>query len=56
MDSCPHAVAVAEIYHWKMTEADLERYTADAAVAARRPNFYVYDKTLPEYEGLEIAP
>lgn len=56
VDSCPHAVAVAEIYHWKMTEADLERYTADAAVAARRPNFYVYDKTLPEYEGLEIAP
>ena len=56
VDSCPHAVAVENIFHWKMTEADIARYTADATVAARRPNFYVYDKTLPEYEGLEIAP
>lgn len=56
VDSCPHAVAVDNIFHWKMTETDLATYTADPAVAARRPNFYVYDKTLPEYEGIEIAP
>lgn len=56
VDSCPHAVAVENIFHWKMTEADIARYTADPVVAARRPNFYVYDKTLPVYEGLEIAP
>lgn len=56
VDSCPHAVSVENIFHWKMTEADLETYTADPTVAARRPNFYVYDKTLPIYEGIEIAP
>lgn len=56
VDSCPHAVSVENIFHWKMTDADLEKYTADPTVAARRPNFYVYDKTLPIYEGIEIAP
>ena len=56
VDSCPHAVKVGDIAHWKMTDTDLETYTADPTVAARRPNFYVYDKTLPEYEGIEIAP
>lgn len=56
VDSCPHAVSVDNIFHWKMTEADLEIYTADPTVAGRRPNFYVYDKTLPIYEGIEIAP
>lgn len=56
VDSCPHAVSVENVFHWKMTDADLARYTADPAVAARRPNFYVYDKTLSQYEGLEIAP
>lgn len=56
VDSCPHAVSVDGIAHWKMTDADLEKYTADPTVAGRRPNFYVYDKTLPIYEGIEIAP
>ena len=56
VDSCPTAVKVEGIKHFKMTDSDLEVYTNDAAVAARRPNFYVYDKTLPEYEGIEIAP
>lgn len=56
VDSCPHAVSVENIFHWKMTEADLAAYTADPTVAGRRPNFYVYDKTLPIYEGIEIAP
>lgn len=56
VDSCPHAVSVENIFHWKMTESDLEKYTADPTVAGRRPNFYVYDKTLPDYEGIEIAP
>lgn len=56
VDSCPHAVSVENIFHWKMTEADLAVYTADPTVAGRRPNFYVYDKTLPIYEGIEIAP
>jgi hypothetical protein len=56
VDSCPHAVSVENIFHWKMTDADLEVYTADPTVAGRRPNFYVYDKTLPIYDGIEIAP
>lgn len=56
VDSCPHAVSVENIFHWKMTESDLAVYTADPTVAGRRPNFYVYDKTLPIYEEIEIAP
>lgn len=56
VDSCPTAVKVDGVDHSKMTESDLELYTKDETVAARRPNFYVYDQTLPEYEGIEIAP
>lgn len=56
VDSCPTAVKVDGVDHSKMTDSDLAVYTEDKTVAARRPNFYVYDKTLPEYEGIEIAP
>lgn len=56
VDSTPTAVSVQGVRHGKMTETDLQTYTNDETVAARRPNFYVYDKTLPEYEGIEIAP
>lgn len=54
VDSCPVAVSVENIYHWKMTDTELQLYTD--GVAWRKPNFYNYDKTLPEYEGIEIAP
>lgn len=56
VDSCPTAVSVEGVDHSKMTEADLVVYTNDPGVVDRRPNFYVYDKTLPEYVGLDIAP
>ncbi len=54
LDSCPVAVKIEGIYHWKMTDTDLKTYTD--GVAWRKPNFYTYDKTLPEYEPIEIAP
>ena len=56
VDSTPTAVSVTGVNHGKMTESDIQKYTQDPTVAGRRPNFYVYDKTLPEYEGIEIAP
>ena len=55
VDSTPTAVVLTEIDHGKMTEADLKTYTEHGGVVNRRPNFYVYDKTLPEYQDIEIA-
>lgn len=55
VDSCPVAVKVERVYHGKMTESDLLVYTNHEGVVHRRPNFYIYDHTLPEYEGIEIA-
>ncbi len=56
VDSCPVAVTVAGVNQSKMTESDLQTYTNDPGVVNRRPNFYVYDHDLPEYEGLDIVP
>ena len=55
VDSCPASVKVASVNHAKMTDADLVVYTNDPGVINRRPNFYVYDKTLPEYQDIQIA-
>ena len=55
VDSCPVAVKVEEVFHGKMTDSDLVVYTTNETVANRRPNFYVYDKTLPEYQDINIA-
>ena len=56
VDSCPRAIVVSGVDAAKMTESDLKTYTNDSRVTARRPNYYVYDSTLPEYVGIEIAP
>lgn len=56
VDSCPTRVKREDVFHGKMTDSDLVVYTNDPGVIDRRPNFYVYDKTLPAYEGIEIAP
>lgn len=56
VDSCPVAVKDSRVFHGKMTESDLVVYTNNEGVIHRRPNFYVYDKTLPEYEDINIAP
>lgn len=54
VDSCPVAVTIDGVYHWKMTDTDLKTYTD--GVSWRKINFYTYDKTLPEYQDIEIAP
>ena len=54
VDSCPASVSVENVFHWKMTDTDLETYTQ--GVSWRKINYYTYDKTLPEYEGITIAP
>ncbi len=56
VDSCPVAVRVDGVDHGKMTERDLQTYTNAEGVVTRRPNFYVYDHTLPEYQDIPIAP
>lgn len=56
MDASPVAVKVENIDHARMTESDLRIYTEDPEVARRRPNYYVYDKNLPEYAQIVIAP
>lgn len=56
LDSC-HAKFKPEGFDFaKMTDSDLEWYTTHPNVISRRPNYYTYDKTLPEYEGINIAP
>lgn len=54
VDSCPASVQVDGVSHWKMTDTDLQTYTD--GVSWRKINYYTYDKTLPEYEGIVIAP
>ena len=54
VDSCPVAVTVEGVFHGKMTDTDLQAYTE--GVSWRKVNFYTYDKTLPAYEGIGIAP
>ena len=53
IDAIPHQVTDME--HFKMTESVIVAYTNNPAVARRRPNYYVYDHTLPEYQNIEIA-
>ncbi len=55
VDSTPRGVSVSGINHSKMTEADLLTYTSDPGVANRRPNFYIYDHDLPQYQDIAIA-
>lgn len=55
VDASPPGVKVAEVHHEKMTETDLVTYTNTPGVAQRRPNYYVYDHSLPEYQNIEIA-
>ena len=56
VDSCPVYQKVSGINHGKLTETDLVTYTNAEGVINRRPNFYVYDHTLPQYQGIQIAP
>ena len=56
VDSTPPGQRVNGIDHSKMTETDLMTYTNDDLVKNRRPNFYVYDHDLPQYQGITIAP
>ncbi|MBE6958963.1 MAG: DUF5011 domain-containing protein [Ruminococcaceae bacterium] len=53
VDASPHAVTWIE--HFKMTESTVTTYTQNPDVMAYRPNYYVYDHTLPQYQGIEIA-
>lgn len=56
VDSCPKSIYLDGQTYYKLTDSDLETYTNDKKVAAHRPNYYTYDKTLPEYQDIEIAP
>ncbi len=53
VDATPHRVTAME--HFKMTESVITSYTNDPQIMRRRPNYYVYDHTLPEYQNIEIA-
>lgn len=54
VDASPHPGS--KMNHLKMTESDLATYTQKRSTGAdRRPNYYVYDHTLPVYQGLNIA-
>jgi hypothetical protein len=53
VDATPHRYTNME--HFKMTETVISDYTKDPKIASYRPNYYVYDHTLPQYEGLDIA-
>ena len=56
VDSCPKSIYLDGQTYFKMTDKDLEDYTTNKQVAAHRPNYYTYDKTLPEYQDIDIAP
>lgn len=56
VDSCPKSIYLDGIRYYRMTDTDLDTYTYDKAVFKHRPNYYVYDKTLPEYQQIDIAP
>lgn len=53
VDASPHRYTNME--HFKMTESVITAYTNDPKIVNYRPNYYVYDHTLPEYQGIEIA-
>lgn len=53
IDASPHKITWME--HFKMTESTISNYTNNPEVMAYRPNYYVYDRTLPEYQNIEIA-
>ena len=53
VDATPHRYTNME--HFKMTETVINDYTRDPQIASYRPNYYVYDHSLPQYEGLNIA-
>lgn len=55
VDASPPGVPVDEINHAKMTDADLAAYTEIRLTNRPKPNYYVYDKTLPEYQNIVIA-
>jgi hypothetical protein len=56
VDSCPKSIHLDNIQYYHMTDSDLDIYTYNEAVFAHRANYYVYDKTLPEYQNIAIAP
>lgn len=56
VDSCPKAIYLDGQTYYKMSDSDLDDYTNNKQVAAHRPNYYTYDKTLPEYQDIDIAP
>ena len=56
VDSCPKSIYLEGQDYSKLTESDLDEYTNNKKVAAHRPGYYTYDKTLPEYQDIEIAP
>lgn len=56
VDSCPKSIYLDGISYFRMTDTDLDTYTYDDSVFHHRPNYYVYDKTLPEYQNISIAP
>lgn len=53
VDATPHRITNME--HFKMTESVITDYTNRPAIMNYRPNYYVYDHTLPEYQNIEIA-
>ena len=53
VDATPHRITNME--HFKMTESVITDYTNRPAIINYRPNYYVYDHTLPEYQNIEIA-
>lgn len=54
VDASPHPGTHME--HFKMTESTLVEYTELRSTGVNsRPNYYVYDHTLPEYQNIEIA-
>ncbi len=53
VDATPHRYTNME--HFKMTESVITAYTNDPKIANYRSNYYVYDHTLPQYQGIPIA-
>ena len=53
VDATPHRYTNME--HIKMTESVIVAYTNDPKIAGYRPNYYVYDHTLPQYQDIPIA-
>ncbi len=55
VDASPGKISFDWLRRQKMTASDIERYTKNEQVIAHRTNYYTYDKTLPQYQGIEIA-